>query len=322
MIIKSKFKPAWWLASPHAQTIYPSLFRKTRLPALQRKRLELPDGDFVDLDWTPDTSGPLVLILHGLEGNIQSHYAAGVLSTLYKASMTIVFMHFRGCSGEPNRLTRSYHSGETSDLKFVVRTLRNDYPTREISIIGFSLGGNVLLKWLGEQAVNANIQRAVAISVPFELSTAADVLEQGASRLYQRYLLNRLLRSVQTKMKIMDLPIDAQDLRKLTTLRAFDNTVTAPLNGFSSAEDYYSQCSSRQFLTHIRTPTLIIHAEDDPFMNTSVIPKNSELSESVTLEISKHGGHVGFISSHKLPDPIYWLDLRIRQFLLDAEERV
>ncbi|MEE9343412.1 MAG: hydrolase [Gammaproteobacteria bacterium] len=315
MIIESDFVPAWWLPGPHAQTIFPSLFRKRKTPPLQRRRLELPDGDFVDLDWTDESRGPLVLMLHGLEGNIKSHYAAGILSALHKVSMTVVFMHFRGCSDEVNRLSKSYHSGETEDLDFVVRTLRNDFPARDISVIGFSLGGNVLLKWLGEQAGDSGIQRAVAVSVPFELGTAAAVLEQGSAYIYQRYLLNKLLGSVRNKLKSMRLPIDVEKLDQIKTLREFDDCVTAPLNGFENAEDYYLKCSSRQFLSRIQTTTLILHSKNDPFMNATVIPEESELSEKITLELSEKGGHVGFISGRQPLLPVYWLDERICQFI-------
>lgn len=316
MIISSDFKPAWWLSNPHGQTIYPSLFRKNRLPPLRRERLELPDGDFLDLDWTPQTAGPLVLILHGLEGNIHSHYAGGFLSTLFNASMTVVFMHFRGCSGEPNRLARSYHSGETGDLDFVVRTLRRDYPKRSLSILGVSLGGNVLLKWLGEQTTDPGINSAVSISVPFELGTAADCLEKGASRLYQAYLLNKLMRSLRAKMQTIDMPLTPQDLPALTSLRAFDDRVTAPLNGFKDANDYYRKCSCRGFLGTIKTPTLILHARDDPFMLPSVIPGEHELGAGIRLELSAHGGHVGFIAGSNPAKPVFWLDQRVRRFLL------
>lgn len=315
MIINSDFQPAWWLKGTHRQTIYPSLFRKRRLPPLCRERVELPDGDFLDLDWTPRTAGPLVLILHGLEGNIHSHYAAGLLSTLSQTSMTVAFMHFRGCSGEPNRLVRSYHSGETGDLDFVVRKLRLEYPGRNLSVLGVSLGGNVLLKWLGEQNSDPGIACAIAISVPFELAAAADRLEQGNSRIYQNYLLKKLLRSLRAKMQTVDMPLTEQDLQQLTTLRAFDNLVTAPLNGFRDANDYYQQCSSRRFLATIKTPTLILHARDDPFMHPTVIPDASELGQGIRLELSEHGGHVGFITGHIPAQPIYWIDQRVQQFL-------
>ena len=319
MIIKSKFKPAWWLSGGHTQTIYPGMFRKTRLPPLRRERLELPDGDFLDLDWSPDTNGPLVLILHGLEGNIHSHYSAGLLSTLHKASMTVVFMHFRGCSGEPNRLARSYHSGETGDLDFVIRKLQHEYPARELSILGVSLGGNVLLKWLGETGKQRTIKHAVAISVPFELGTVANCLEQGVSRIYQRYLLNKLLSSLHAKMQLMTLPLANLDLQRLKTLRDFDNAVTAPLNGFKNADDYYEKCSCRGFLANIKTPTLILHAEDDPFMNPTVIPKENELGDSVILELSAQGGHVGFISGKQPTKPLYWIDKRVLDYFQHQE---
>jgi len=318
MITHSDFKPAWWLPGPHAQTLAPYLFRHSRLPSLRRLRMELDDGDFLDLDWSPLTEGPVVLLLHGLEGSINSHYAGGLLSCLYHAGMTVVFMHFRGCSGEPNRLPRSYHSGETGDLETVLRRIRQDYPDRPLSAVGVSLGGNVLLKWLGEQHEQTLLNRAVAVSVPFELDRAAKRLQQGFSRVYQYFLLGKLRRSMADKSKRVSLPIGPAQLRELKTLYAFDDTFTAPLHGFQSADDYYQRSSSRRFLATINTATLILHACDDPFMDPSVIPEAHELSSQVTLELSEHGGHVGFIAGHWPGRPVYWLEQRVKQFLLEA----
>lgn len=315
MITDSDFKPAWWLRGRHAQTLFPYLFRRTRLPPLRRERLELPDGDFIDLDWSPPGQRGLVLLLHGLEGNIRSHYAGGILATLHDAGYSVAFMHFRGCSGEPNRLARSYHSGETGDLDFVVQLLLTRFPRTPLSIAGVSLGGNVLLKWLGEQGVRAPVNRAVAISVPFEPGTAASCLQHGFARIYQRFLLSRLRRSVLLKSRSVRMPVTRGQLKKLDSLRHFDQAITAPVHGFESAEDYYRQSSCRAYLAKIARPTLIVHAKDDPFMDTSVIPTAGETSPSIRLELSEHGGHAGFISGQWPVKPIYWLDVRVLQFL-------
>lgn len=315
MIVDSAFRPAWWLPGAHLQTLYPSLFRASRPPPLQRERVELPDGDFVDLDWAPRHDGALVLLLHGLEGSIHSHYAGGLLRALDRAGMSAVLMHFRGCSGEPNRKPRSYHSGETGDLDVIVRRLLDDRPTRSLSVVGVSLGGNVLLKWLGEQGTAAPLSRAVAVSVPFLLDDAARRLQSGLSRLYQAYLLRRLRRSVRAKARLLPPPVALGRLEQLTSFRAFDDAITAPLHGFAGVDDYYRRASSRAYLKDIRVPTLIVHARDDPFMSPAAIPLETELSDAVTLELSAHGGHVGFIAGRWPGRPVYWLEQRVCTYL-------
>lgn len=282
---------------------------------LERERFELADGDFLDLDWTTGSNGPLVLVLHGLEGCSSSHYAAGILKALHGYGMRAVLMHFRGCSGEPNRLDRSYHSGETGDLQSVVQILRKREPGVVLAAIGYSLGGNVLLKWLGEQGACAPLAAAVAVSVPFDLYQVARRLERGVSRLYQRTLLRSLQRSVQRKFRNRPAPFDVATVSRLHSFRAFDNMVTAPLYGFRNADDYYTRSSCRQYLKHIRVPTLILHALDDAFMTPDAIPTASELSQAVTLELSERGGHVGFVAGALPWQPHYWLEERIPAYL-------
>jgi len=312
-IVTSSFRPAWWLPGPHLQTLWPSLIRPRPQPALRRERLELPDGDFLDLDWTPGTSGPLVLVLHGLEGSVHSHYAAGIMRALHARGLRAVLMHFRGCSGEPNRLARSYHSGETGDVNHVATELRRRHPDIPLAGVGYSLGGNVLLKWLGETGGDNPLAQAVAVSVPLRLDRAADRLEQGASRLYQAYLLRSLRRSVGRKFRSRELsaPLALHELRRLRTFRAFDNAVTAPLHGFRDAHDYYARSSSRPFLGDIQVPTLILQAEDDPFLTRDALPDEQELAPAVTLELSPRGGHVGFVTGRWPWRPRYWLEERI-----------
>ncbi|MGA7801971.1 MAG: hydrolase [Gammaproteobacteria bacterium] len=311
MIVRSDFRPAWWLPGPHLQTLMPNLLRSPSRTGLRRERLELADGDFLDLDWAGPADGPLVLVLHGLEGSIRSPYAAGILNALARHGYRAVLMHFRGCSGEPNRLPRSYHSGETGDLDAVVRELKHRYPRRTLFVLGYSLGGNVLLKWLGEQGRDAAVDAAVAVSVPFELSQAGRRLRQGFSRGYQWHLLGRLRRSVRIKARRMKLPIAVDHLAAMRTFRQFDDQVTAPLHGFRDADDYYRRCSSRQFLAAIAVPTLIVHALDDPFMTPEAVPTGAELSPQVTLELASTGGHVGFVAGSLPWRPRYWLEERI-----------
>jgi len=309
------FKPAWWCRGPHGQTLWARLARRPPHVALQRERLELPDGDFIDLDWTEKGSGPIVIVLHGLEGSSDSPYARGLLRAIERRGWRGIVMHFRGCSGEPNRLARSYHSGDTGDLDFLATTLRRREPRTPLATVGFSLGGNVLLKWLGKAGGVTPLHAAVAVSVPFVLHGAAERLQQGFSRLYQWQLLRSLRQTVAAKQRHMELPLKRRDLSTLKNFRDFDEYVTAPLHGFDSADHYYTASSSRQYLGGITVPTLLLHASDDPFMTESAIPRPDELSESVTLELSPHGGHVGFVTGVWPWRPRYWLDERIPAYL-------
>ena len=306
-----QFKPAWWLPGAHAQTLFPHLFRRHSPPPLRRERIELDDGDFIDLDWTEQHKGPLVILLHGLEGSVRSHYAGGLMRNLYNCGFETVLMNFRGCSGEPNRLARGYHSGETGDLGTVLELLHGRDPQRLIYLIGFSLGGNVLLKWLGENPDQQKVQKAIAVSVPFELNIAALRLESGASRLYQAHLLHKLRRSIRARASRIPLPIDTGKLDDLKTFRQFDDHVTAPLHGFRNVDDYYQRCSSRPFIRRIQCPTLILQARNDPFMTADAIPDVTELGPGVRLEVSDSGGHVGFVNGQWPWRPVYWLDQRI-----------
>ena len=311
MITGSAFRPAWWLPGPHLQTIYPRLFRARRHPGLKRERLELPDGDFVDLDWTQNDGRGLVLVLHGLEGSLESHYTGGILAALVATGYQAVLMYFRGCSGEPNRLARSYHSGDTADLRHVLARLTGRIGGKPLAVIGYSLGGNVLLKALGEGAGMDAVHTAVAVSVPFDLNRAAWRLQQGFSRIYQRYLLDKLRRSYRAKLTAHTMPASPERLDTLDTFRKFDNEVTAPLHGFRDVDDYYGRSSSRQYLRSITTPTLVLHAADDPFVPGDAIPTERELGSGVTLELSRHGGHVGFVAGGLTFRAHYWLERRI-----------
>ena len=279
----------------------------------------MPDGDFIDLDWSGKTSGTVVLVVHGLEGSLESHYIGGLLTTLAEAGYNAGLMYLRNCSEEQNRLARSYHSGESGDLDFVVQHILKKFPGQPLVVIGFSLGGNILLKWLGEQKDSSPLHSAIAISVPFDLNSAALNLEKGLSRIYQRHLLDKLRNSVRKKAARHPPPVPVENLHELQTFRQFDDQITAPLHGFRDVDDYYTQSSSKQFLKDIRTPTLVIQAEDDPFLPADALPVDSELSPSVTLELSSRGGHVGFISGANPLKPQYWLEQRILQFLAVPE---
>lgn len=307
-IITSRFKPAWWLPGPHLQTLGARNLRgkiRTRW-----ERLELPDGDFVDLAWTLRSHGPLICVFHGLAGSLHSPYIGGMLAALDRQGMRAVLMHFRGCSGQPNRLARAYHSGDTADINYLISTL-HQRGENYIAAIGFSLGGNALLKYLGECGEQCLLQAAVAISPPFVLSAGVERMRHGFSRIYQRYLLNGLKRGVRAKTDLLSSQINLRQVFQATNFQQFDEAITAPLHGFRDALHYYTESSCRQWLTHIRIPTLIIHSRDDPFYTSAVLPTEEELAPSVTLELSQRGGHMGFIQSNGHS----WLNERVPSWL-------
>lgn len=318
-IVHSPFRPAWWLRNPHLQTLWPTLLRPRRALPLTRDRVELPDGDFIDLSGVDGTQGPVVLVLHGLEGSLDSHYAQGTLAALATKGYRPFFMHFRGCSGSPNRLARSYHSGATEDLLSLLEHLRGQLGQAPFAAVGYSLGGNLLLKYLGERPPPIPLQAAVAISVPFQLRDAMARLDRGFSRLYQRHLVGRLRASYQRKFATRTSPLGV-DVSQLRSFFEFDDQVTAPLHGFAGAEDYYARCSCRQFLARIQTPTLILHARDDPFMFPHTLPSAAELGPAMRLEVSERGGHVGFVAGRLPWMPRYWAEERLVAFLDQVRE--
>lgn len=247
---------------------------------------------------------------------MKSHYIAGLTTAIAKINWRSAVMHFRGCSGEPNRLARRYHSGETGDLAYVVAMLQKRFPDCPLYAVGFSLGGNVLLKWLGETRTANPLTAAVAVSVPFELDQSVKLLGTGFSRAYEHYLLHHLLQSTRTKFAGRDSSsINPTTLSNIRSLWQFDDLVTAPLHGFRDAADYYQQSSSRRFLKSITVPTLIVHSLDDPFLPRKAVPTENEVSDAVTLELSQYGGHVGFVSGRWPWRPDYYLDQRIPRFL-------
>lgn len=308
------FTAPLWARNPHCQTLLGALTDRTRRAPLVRERVRLADGDFIDLDWlaAPTSEGPTILILHGLEGSSRSPYIHRLLATCQARRWRAVVMHFRGCSGEPNRLARGYHGGETGDLDSIIGVLRHKSP-QGLCVIGYSLGGSVLLKWLGEKGCDAGLLAAAAVSVPFSLESAAKRLNRGFSRLYQWVLLRWLKRSIRRKAACLG--HTPPPLHALTHFRAFDDAVTAPLHGFADASDYYQKASCRPYLRKITVPTLLIHAADDPFFLSTNLPEPDELSPAIQFELSTHGGHVGFISGGWPWAPRFWLDARLGRFL-------
>lgn len=329
MLIKTTFKPAWWLKNRHLQTLYPALLRKISSPPLRRERLITPDQDFIDIDWCGADDKPLVILLHGLTGSSQSVYIKGLQSVLLSQNFRSVTLNFRGCSGEFNHSARCYHSGDTQDINFLYQVLRQREPETPLAAIGFSLGGNVLLKWLGEQGQNLSLFAAVAVSVPLVLNHCATKLDYGFSKLYRGNLLRELkdyLSGKQRHLEFLGYQHEAEkikalgDLSNIKSFWEYDERVVAKLHGFKNAHDYYQRSSSRQFLKSIAVATLIIHAQDDPFMTKEVIPQVAELSNSVQLEITPAGGHVGFVSGKNPFKPLYWLEQRIPEFLQQQQK--
>ena len=314
MIVKSEFESKGLWRNRHVQTIVPNLFFPVPELALRRERLELPDGDFMDVEWTTGTSGPIVILLHGLEGSIRSRYACNLMKALHEAGFRGAMPYFRGCSGEPNRLPIGYHSGFTQDLEYFSGLLKQREPGTPLAAVGYSLGGNVLLKWLGESPNTARLTTGVAVSVPFDLAVCSDAIEKGFSRVYMWELLARMRRNAKRKFSRIQAPVTLPDIDALRTFRQFDETMTAPLHGYRDAEDYYTRASSKPFLKRIQVPTLVLHSADDPFMTPAVLPREDELSPAVRFELSQRGGHVGFMNGSMLR-PRRWLEGRILRHL-------
>ena len=288
-----------------------------------RERWELPDGDFLDLDLGPDPApdAPLVLLIHGLEGASDRRYMLSVCRELLARGIRPVAMNFRGCSGEMNRLARLYHSGETSDPSWVLARLRRDFPGRRLGALGFSLGGNVLLKLLGEREDGGAglLDAAVAFSVPMDLAAGCQVLERTAmGRAYTSYFLRSLKRKVRAKASLLRGLIDLDATLASRTLPEFDDSATARLHGFRDASDYYRRCSSSAFVAGVRVPTLVLHALDDPFLPADAFPAAAlTANPAVTVVVHDRGGHVGFMEGPPWA-PRYWGDEEGARFLAEA----
>lgn len=295
------FRPALWLPGAHAQTMAGRVIRDTRATGLRRERIDTPDGDFLDLDFTPlvRSGRPIVLLLHGLEGSSRRGYALNTYRSLGEYGVGCVGLNFRSCSGEPNRLARSYHSGETGDLRFVIDLLAERFPDSPLGIVGFSLGGNALLKWLGEEpaATAARITACVGVSVPYDLAACERALDSTAmGRFYVRRFLATLIEKVNAKAGLLENRIDLERARNARTFREFDDAVTAPVHGFDGVDDYYARSSCAPVVHRIRVPVLLIHADDDPFMPGEAAPWTAIRANPATQSVvTPHGGHVGFI---------------------------
>jgi predicted alpha/beta-fold hydrolase len=318
--IDDKFSPAWWLRGPHAQTLWSQYFRRRRIPEMRVERLEMPDGDRVHLyhrDLGVDR--PRVFLLHGLEGSVRSHYVQGIVRGAESRGWNTTLLVFRGCGPEFNTAPRMYHSGETSDLRFALETLTRRYPRQQLALAGVSLGGNVLLKYLGEDpaAVVPEVAAAAAVSVPFDLEAGSRHLQKGFARVYDRHFLKSLRRKAILKLTQHPGLFSQERALAARTIEDFDDAVTAPVHGFAGSNDYYTRSSSIHFIDRISVPTLLLSAEDDPFLPSEVLGRVRQFAarnRHVTAEFSRHGGHVGFLAG-KIPfRPIHWAERRVLSF--------
>jgi uncharacterized protein len=304
-----------WLPGGHAQTLYAPLLARRGDVAYRRERWDAPDGDFIDLDWLVGPSdAPIVALFHGLEGNSRSHYAVALARTLQANGWRGVVVHFRGCSGEPNRLARAYHSGDAAEIDWILRRLRAGTSGR-LFAAGVSLGGNALLKWLGEQgqAARTVIEAAAAVSAPLDVTSAGDCLGQGFNRFYTTHFLWTLKRKSVEKLARHPGIYDRLTVLRARNLREFDNVVTAPVHGFRDTDDYWLRASSRPLLGRIRVPTLVLNARNDPFIPEHCLPSPDEVAPEVTLEFPREGGHAGFVTG-PFPGRIDWVPRRLLGF--------
>ncbi len=314
-LLRSDYDPPFFFKNGHLSTIYSGLVRKVDGVVQERERLPLPDGDFLDLDWSPSpkpTSRAIVL-LHGLEGNAQRAYISGSAKAFNAAGFDACAVNFRGCSGETNRTYRSYHSGATEDLEAVIHRILKTRSYSEIYIKGFSLGGNMALKFLGEERkVPPEIKGAVAISVPCQLHSSLKQLLTFKNALYARRFKKHLIQKLRAKQRLFPEKISDADIKNVITLKDFDDIYTSRAHGFKDALDYYEQCSSLQFLPNINIPTLIINAANDSFLGPECYPfKEAEENANLYLEVPKYGGHVGFYGSGNT----YYTEKRAINFL-------
>jgi predicted alpha/beta-fold hydrolase len=318
------YTPAWWVPGAHLQTLWGKLVRQAPRIVTRREFWTTPDGDEVEIRRLDapgnQTSTPRLLLLHGLEGSIASAYLLGTLAEAQHREWAADVLIFRTCNGRMNRAHRMYHSGETTDLDFVVQRLVRSEPARPLVIAGFSLGGNVLLKWLGEHGTDVPMQvrGAAAVSVPYDLERGSRHIERGFARVYGRHFLRTLRKKARAKLRAHPGLFNASALERANTLFAFDDAVTAPMHGFRSAVDYYSRSSSIGFLAAIRRPTLLLSARNDPFLPAYVLDDVARAAQTnccLHVEIHESGGHVGFVSGRNPFRPHYYAEWRVVEFL-------
>lgn len=314
LIKSSSYQKPFYYINGHAETILPSLLRKINGVTYERERLELADGDFLDLDWLSQKRKKLVLISHGLEGNSERHYCKGMAKYFFLRDWDALAWNCRSCSGEINRLPRFYHHGATEDIACVIdHAIKKGYET--ISLVGFSMGGSMTLKYMGENshAISPHIQSAVVFSVPCHLGSSAKELDKPSRSFYRNRFLKKLQKKMVEKENLFPNIISAKHFEKIKTFKDFDTIYTAPLHGFKDSEDFYERASSGQFIPYIKKPTLIVNAANDPFLPDECYPKEvASKHDWVTLEIPKHGGHVGFSLARQEEN---WMEQRAFDFI-------
>lgn len=316
-LLNSNYKGNKWIKNKHLETILPALFRKVNID-YQRQRLELADGDFMDLDWIQNNNDCLLILFHGLEGSSQSQYIKGIAKHFCSQNFDVCAVNFRSCSGENNRLITSYHSGKSDDVQTIINHIISNYSYKNIALGGFSLGGNVLLKYLGENGNNIPeaIKAAFAISVPVDLAASSNVLSQTWNKVYMARFLKSLNRKLLEKSIQFPNQINLEGLEKITTFNDWDTRYTAKIHGFNNAQHYYQQCNSLQFLNEIKIPTLLVNALNDPFLAPTCFPRKlAEDHAYLHLETPQLGGHVGF-SFNKI-NGNYYSELASFQFIKD-----
>ncbi len=317
LIEQSSYKAPIGYVSGHLQTIYPALFRKVPLVTNERERISTPDGDFLDLDWAREHTSPrLAILTHGLEGSASATYVQGMARSLVRAGWNVLAWNFRSCSGEPNLRLRSYHSGAIDDLETVLHHVNQTTSVEQIALVGFSLGGNLTLKLIGDLGhyIDPRIQAAVTFSVPCDLASSSKRLEHAMNRLYMRRFLKTLRAKVREKIERFPNEINDEGLDLMRTFREFDGAYTAPIHGFINAEDYWRQCSCSTRLQNIAIPTLLVNALDDPFLTPDCYPiEKARDSSMLHLETPKHGGHMGFVQFKN--GDTYWSERRAVEFL-------
>ena len=316
-LLTPKYQPAAWIKNGHLATIYSAKLRRVGNPYQKRQRLELPDGDFVDIDLISSPGSPnYAVLLHGLEGNSLRSYMKGAAVALAREQWNVIALNYRGCSGTPNRKYYTYNAGRTADLEFLIAYLHQNYEIGKLALVGFSLGGNLLLKYLGSQEAGWElVDKAVAVSAPLDLHGTLLALDRRENWLYRTVFLRSLKQKLYQKAKQFPDRISFKTIREIDSLYTFDNLYTAPAHGFKDALDYYTQNSCGQFLPNLETPSLLLNATNDSFLKqTESFPTAlAQRSEYLYLETPKHGGHGGFVA----PNALYYSELKICEFLDD-----
>jgi predicted alpha/beta-fold hydrolase len=312
------YRAPWWLPGGHLQTLYGPLFGGSRVD-WKRERWDTPDGDFIDVDRVPGPAdAPLVALFHGLEGGSSSFYAGALALELARRAWRCAVPHFRGCSGEPNRLPRAYHMGDADEIGWILRRLRSEFSGAPLFAMGVSLGGNALLKWLGADVrAKEVLAAAAAVSAPIDVMAAGDALGRGFNLVYTRAFLSTMKKKGEQKIERFPGLFDGKAMRRARTLREFDDIVTAPLHGFRDTDDYWTRASAKPLLGRIEVPTLLLNSRNDPFLPAAALPRPDQVSMQVHCDFPDEGGHAGFVSG-PFPGNLGWMPRRVAAFFAEA----